>query len=170
MPCTPVAHRMHTSRTPLHQQPVHSGVDWPDLLGRRVGVGPMLCRTRGLVADSPDLLGRRRPMLCRTRCRTRGLVADSPDLLGRRRPMLCRTRGLVADSPDLLGGHACQGDWCCVRHRGGQSGSTGWAPVIEVSDKGSPTDGTSAQVSATVADVLVSGRCGVRQLSDIGHL
>jgi hypothetical protein len=49
---------------------------------------------------------------------------------------------------------------------GGQSGRPGLASVIEVSDKGARTDGTSAQVSATVADVLVPGRCGVRRRSE----
>ena len=39
---------------------------------------------------------------------------------------------------------------------GGQSGRIELAAVIEVSDKGARTDGTGAQVSATVADVLVS--------------
>ena len=49
---------------------------------------------------------------------------------------------------------------------GGQSGGIELASVIEVSDKGARTDGTSAQVSATVADVLVPGRCGVRRRSE----
>ena len=44
---------------------------------------------------------------------------------------------------------------------GGQSGRIELAAVIEVSDKGARTDGTGAQVSATVADVLarVPMRC-----------
>src|SRR5665647_2927023 len=56
-------------------------------------------------------------------------------------PTSCRTQRLVADSP--VGG--------------GQSGRIELAAVIEVSDKGARTDGTGAQVSATVADVLARG-------------